>query len=221
MEMQTINGAGSAPQSVDLPSRRTSYVSPEWSSRSLPKADFEHLGNKISREDMADTVKHLIAKNTRGNTPTQSLQGLQSLMSAFTPYELSASPAVASHTFLGPRNLELEGFQNLQMKSSLRQTEQHNNIFELDNTPIDMTERSLIGPFSAWHLPQKRGFGVSLEQLRERDGFCVPVLVQKCVGALRHFALGMTHIYSDSFLERDAGFVVEELVTRFDHSKCP
>ena len=90
---------------------------------------------------------------------------------------------------------------------------------ELDNTPIDpMDETSMMRPFDgASKMPYKPAFGISLERLHERDRCLVPILVQKCTDALRRFGTGMTRIYSDSALEMDSGFVIEELVARFDH----
>ena len=216
-EIRTINEIGPASPPTDLVSRRTSHESPEWVPRSPQEANRERQIYKKWRENII-----LMDSDTKDDTLMRNFHGLQPLMVNYTPYELPASPTVGSRTFVGKGNVEPEGFPTFQpFRSSLRQFEQHDNLVELDNTPIDMTGRPLMGPFSAWHLPQKSAFGVSLEQLQERDGYVVPVLVQKCVCVLRRFALGMTHIYLDSFLEGDAGKTIRELLTRFDHGKNP
>ena len=217
-EMRTINEIGSAPSSVDLMSRRTSHVFPELLPRSPQVVNLESADNTKWREGAADNLGRLMARDARDNTPMRNFHGLQPLMVDYTPYELPASPSVTSRTYNQKRNAEVEGFPTFQsFRSSLQQIERQDSLVELDNKPIDMTQNSSMGPFRAWRLPQRRVFGVSLEQLEERDGYIVPILVQKCVCAVRRFALGMADIYSDSFLERDAGFVVEELVDRFDH----
>ena len=255
-EMGTVNERGPPPQSVGFVSRRTSNILPEWQSR-LPQ-ETTSAAKKL-KGTMADYLQKLTARNTRVNTPMQSLQGVQQLLNEQPAYELPAAPA-SPMVLSSPYRAELDSTPLAsyippappspavsaisaetnsppalvipylvapvpvpvpvsEPEPDLNHTSLENPL-ELDSVPIDMQQKdALISQLSVWKLPKKPVFGHPLEQLYKRDGDVVPLLVQKCVGALRRFAAGRTNIYSDSAIEIGTSSV-KVLTNHFNHGKC-
>ena len=195
---------------------------------------------------MAEDAKKLedfrkfIERNTTSNAPLQSSYGLQGLVGNNLLYELPASPAnpspgsisslsTSSMNFGGLAELDGRTMSSPLVLSNKQATNafaglegnNHLSIPMLDGQSVDAAGRSSMPPFTAWELPAKRVFGLSLKELHNRDGFLVPILVQKCVSALRRFAMGMMSIYSVFIPYREENAIPAELMSRFDHGRFP